>query len=69
MIIRAHYPELSQNLIEPMLSLLPQEMVSYNGTTHVLTFYNGSVVRFGHWSGMESENEYQGQSHDIICMD
>ncbi|MBP5317015.1 MAG: phage terminase large subunit [Bacteroidales bacterium] len=69
LIIRAHYPELSQNLIEPMLALLPQEMTSYNGTTHVLTFYNGSVVRFGHWSGMESENEYQGQSHDIICMD
>ena len=72
LIIRAHYPELSQNLIEPTLALLPQEICSYNGTTHVLTIDTGhgkSVIRFGHWSGMESENEYQGQSHDIICMD
>ena len=69
LIIRAHYPELSQNLIEPMLALLPSEIFSYNGTTHVLTMMNGSVIRFGHWSGMESENEYQGQSHDIIFMD
>lgn len=69
LVIRAHYPELSQNLIEPMLALLPSEIFSYNGTTHVLTMMNGSVIRFGHWSGMESENEYQGQSHDIIFMD
>lgn len=72
LIIRAHYPELSQNLIEPTLALLPPEICSYNGTTHVLTIDTGdkkSVIRFGHWSGMESENEYQGQSHDIIFMD
>ncbi len=69
LIVRAHYPELSQNLIEPLIALLPPEIFSYNGTTHVLTFRNGSVIRFGHWSGMESENEYQGQSHDIIFMD
>lgn len=69
LLLRAHYPELSQNLIEPMLALLPGEIFSYNGSTHVLSFSNGSVIRFGHWSGMESENEYQGQSHDIIFMD
>lgn len=73
LIIRAHYPELHQNLIEPTLALLPRELVSYNGTTHVLTFDGEqgkkSVIRFGHWSGQESENEYQGQSHDIIFID
>lgn len=69
LVIRAHYPELHQNLIEPTLALLPNEICSYNGTTHVLKFDNGSVIRFGHWSGLESENEYQGQSHDIIFMD
>jgi len=67
--LRAHYPELNQNLIEPTLALLPDEIFSYNGSTHVLRFMNGSVIRFGHWSGIESENEYQGQSHDIIFMD
>jgi len=69
LVIRAHYPELNQNLIEPMLALVPQEIAGYNGTTHVLRFYNGSVIQFGHFSGLESELEYQGQSHDIIFMD
>ena len=77
LIIRAHYPELLANHIEPILSIVPAEIASYNGSDHVLsielTNEKGKVVKsltkFGHYDGVNSENEYQGQSHDIIIMD
>lgn len=49
--------------------MFPQELVSYNGSLHTMYFYNGSTIHFGHWSGVESENEYQGQEYDWIFID
>jgi phage terminase large subunit len=69
LIIRAHYPELERNHIRPIKARLPTDIYDYNGSSHILTFYNGSVIIFGHWSGQESENEYQGQDYDVIFMD
>jgi phage terminase large subunit len=69
LIMRRTYPELQSNHIEPMLRMLPQELVAYNGSLHKLYFYNGSVITFGHWSGVESELEYQGQEFDWIFID
>lgn len=70
LIIRAHYPELEMNHIRPMVSMLaPLNYSSYNGSTHIMTFKNGSVIKFGHWSGDESENEYNGQEFDWIFID
>lgn len=69
LIIRAHYPELERNHIRPIKARLPNDIYDYNGSQHILTFYNGSTIIFGHWSGLESENEYQGQDYDIIFMD
>lgn len=74
LIIRAHYPELERNHIRPIKARLPTEIYDYNGSQHILTFKteeNGknSIIIFGHWSGIESENEYQGQDYDVIFMD
>lgn len=69
LIIRKTYPELQSNHIEPILKMVPQELCSYNGTLHMLYFENGSTIKFGHWSGMTSEQEYQGQEYDWIFMD
>lgn len=55
--IRCHYPELEENLIKPILKWVPQEMFRYNGTTHLMTFSNGSEIKFGHWDGAAAENE------------
>ena len=49
--------------------MVPQELTSYNGTLHTLYFQNGSTIHFGHWSGITSESEYQGQEYDWIFMD
>jgi len=77
LIVRAHYPELLANHIEPMLKLLPAELYSYNGSQHKLTIElddeNGNKVKsmllFGHWGGVEAENEYQGWSYDVVIID
>lgn len=69
LIMRRTYPELQSNHIEPILKMVPTELTRYNGTTHTLYFENGSIIRFGHWSGVQSEDEYRGQEYDWIFLD
>ena len=73
--MRAHYPELEQSHINPIKKLVaPLGITTYNGTHHLMTFDLGddlpeSQIKFGHWSGEESENEYNGLEYDWIFMD
>lgn len=69
LIMRCHYPELEENHIRPIVKAVPPELASYNGTSHRMTFENGSVIKFGHWSGEESEKEYNGLEYDWIFID
>lgn len=74
LIIRRTYPELQQNHIEPILKtlqpLIAKGVVSYNGAERILRFSNnGSIIKFGHYSGQASELEYQGQEYDWIFLD
>ena len=69
LMVRAHYPELEENLINPILRWVPQGLRSYNGAKHKLTFVNGSEIKFGHWDGQAAEDEYQGTEWDVIFID
>lgn len=69
LVMRRTYPELQSNHIEPMLKLIRPELASYNGSLHTVYFVNGSLIHFGHWSGEESELEYNGQEYDWIFLD
>lgn len=69
LMVRAHYPELIANLIDPILSWVPNEIYTYNGTEHKMTFYNDSVIKFGHYDGKAAENEYQGTEYDVIFLE
>lgn len=69
LMIRCHYPELEENLVRPILKWVPQEMYSYNGTSHLMTFDNGSIIKFGHYDGDRAESEYQGVEFDCIFID
>ena len=68
LIVRREYPELEQTIIIPMRRMIPAELASYNGTMHMFSFVNGSIVKFGHY-GAGDELEYQGQEYDWIFMD
>lgn len=69
LIMRKKYPDLEQNHIQPICNEVPVEVASYNGTNHIMTFTNGSTIRFGHWQGDMSEDEYNGQEYDWIFID
>lgn len=69
LIIRCHYPELEENQIQPILKWVPNEIYSYNGTTHLMSFMNGSIIKFGHYDGDRAENEYQGVQYDVVFID
>ena len=69
LIMRCTYPELEENHIRPLCKFVPPELASYNGTHHLMSFTNGSIIKFGHWSGDASESEYQGQEYDILFID
>ncbi len=69
LIMRRTYPELEENHVRPVLAMVPEGVAKYNGTSHIMTFFNGSTIRFGHWSGELSEREYQGQEFDWIFID
>ena len=69
LIMRCHYPELEENHVRPILKAVPAELASYNGTSHLMSFQNGSIIKFGHWSGDECENEYNGLEYDWIFID
>lgn len=74
LMVRAHYNELEENLINPIRRWMPTAMYSYNGSSHLLTIYNGdgqpnSEIKFGHWDSVAAENEYQGIEYDVIFID
>lgn len=69
LMIRCHYPELEENLVRPILRWVPNELYAYNGTSHLMTFQNGSIIKFGHYDGDAAENEYQGVEYDVIFID
>ena len=66
--VRREYPELEQTVIIPMRKMLPDGLCAYNGTMHMFSFANGSIIKFGHF-GANDELEYQGQEYDWIFMD
>ena len=68
LIVRREYPELEQTVIIPMRKLIPPQLATYNGTMHMLTFLNGSIIKFGHY-GNNDDLEYQGQEYDWIFLD
>lgn len=77
LMVRAHYPELTANLIDPILAWVPGELYSYNGTEHKMTIHvpmpdgttKDSTIKFGHYDSKAAENEYQGQEYDVIFLE
>lgn len=68
LVVRREYPELEQTVILPMKAMIPREVARYNGTGHMFSFLNGSIIKFGHFSTGD-EQVYQGQEYDWIFMD
>ena len=46
LIVRREYDQLENPIIQPMLKLVPPDVRTYNKTEHLLTFINGSKIKF-----------------------
>lgn len=69
--IRREYEQMENPIIQPLLKLLAPGTYQYNKTDHLLTFANGSIIKFGNMPDYEAatEGKYQGQSWDWMFID
>ena len=71
LIVRRRYEDLENSVIDPILKLIPESLAVYNVQKHLLTFVNGSSIKFGNMDGYGSAvtGKYQGQEYDWIFME
>lgn len=71
LIIRREYSDMENSIIDPILKVLPTSLYSYNKTDHLLTFSNGSTIKFGNMPGYGAAvaGRYQGQEYDVVFLE
>ena len=69
LILRRTFPELEKSIIRSALSLFPRELYSFNSSSHVGRFKNGSVIDFGYCAGENDVYQYQSAEYDVIRFD
>lgn len=68
LIVRRTYPELVSNHINIMVPIV-KNVARYRDKDKVLTFQNGSVIKFGYCANAADALQYQGQEHDVLFID
>lgn len=69
LIMRQTYPELEQNHIRQLRSLLPRTIAVYNKTEKRFTFKNGSTIDFQYCKNDGDLDRMQGSEYDVIFID
>jgi phage terminase large subunit len=70
-VVRREYDQLENPIIQPMLKLVPPDIRTYNKTDHLLTFMNGSKIKFSNMPDYSStvEGKFQGNNWDVLFID
>lgn len=68
LIVRKTYPELNNNHIAPMKTMLAG-IARYNDSRKEFTFPNSSVICFGYCNADSDLDRYQGAEYDVIFLD
>lgn len=71
LVIRREYDQLENPIIQPMLKLVPPEIRGYNKTDHLMSFANGSRIKFSNMPDYSStvEGKFQGNNWDVLFID
>ena len=69
LILRRSFSELDKSLIRTSLSLYPREIYSFNASSHVGKFKNGSIIDFGYCAAENDVYQYQSAEYDVIRFD
>ena len=68
LILRRSYPELKDNHILPMQSLL-NGIAKWKESDKMFHFPNRSLIRFGYCDNEADVLQYQGQEYDVVFLD
>ncbi|MBQ2876919.1 MAG: phage terminase large subunit [Clostridia bacterium] len=69
LILRRTFPELEKSLIRTSLSIFPRGIYTFNASSHVGKFKNGSTVDFGYCASEADVYQYQSAEYDVIRFD
>lgn len=69
LILRRTFAELEKSLIRTSLSLFPKEIYTFNSSSHVGKFKNGSCIDFGYCATENDVYQYQSAEYDVIRFD
>ena len=69
LILRRTFPELEKSIIRSSLSIFPKKLYTFNSSSHVGKFKNGSVIDFGYCAGENDVYQYQSAEYDVIRFD
>ena len=71
LVVRREYDQLENPIIQPMLKLVPPDIRTYNKTEHLLSFVNGSRIKFSNMPDYSStvEGKFQGNNWDVLFID
>ncbi len=69
LILRRTFSELDKSLIRTALSLYPREIFSFNSSSHIGKFKNGSCIDFGYCQTENDVYQYQSAEYDCIRFD
>ena len=69
-ILRCTFPELEASIIDQFRKKVPREMyLSYNDQKHLVTWHNGSTLRFGYSESEKDIQQYLGTEYYFIGID
>ena len=68
LVVRRRYEDLENSVIDPILKLVNDNVAIYNASHHLLTFLNGSTIKFGNMEsyGAATTGKYE-KSKFKIC--
>jgi phage terminase large subunit len=71
LLLRKDFKELSKGLIQDLRTEIPAELYKYNASDHIATFWNGSLLFFGHCENLQTSdlNQYLSSSFSFIGLD
>ncbi len=69
LVLRRTFSELDKSLIRTSLQLFPKEIYTFNSSSHVGRFKNGSIIDFGYCATENDVYQYQSAEYDLIRFD
>lgn len=69
LLLRRTYRDLDKSIVRMVLGWYPRGIFTYNSSSHVGRFINGSCIDFGYCANENDVYQYQGAEYDVIRFD